>query len=226
MTMLTDENMDVVTGESGEPGHTPPATARHVSSAEIDASGRLIITYINGDVDNLGVVVGKAAAKGEKGETGASGRSIVAAEVDTAGQLVLTFSDGSQVYAGQVRPADGKKGDDGRGIEAMTIDEAGRLLVTYTDGLTEDAGLTMGVAGRSVTSVAINTANRIIVTFSDGATQDAGELPGLAAFVDLQRRVAALESGGGSTIPIRALTDASGNYLTDASGNYLTGAAA
>lgn len=123
-----------IPGDPGDPG--PPG--RGVSDMTIDPAGRLIVTYTDGTVENVGPVVGAAGADGEPGEPG---RGIADVEI-IGGRLVVTFSDGATDDLGPVVGADGNDGTDGRdGRGIASVDQVdGRLVITYTDGTTQDAG--------------------------------------------------------------------------------------
>lgn len=130
--------------------------------------GRLLITYTDGAIEDVGRVIGqggkpgKAGRNGRVGEDGEDGRSITGTAI-VDGQLVLSYSDGTSETAGRVV---GENGRDGRGIAATAIRD-GRLVVTYTDGETVDVGPLP--AGRGVASVAFDMAACVAtVTYTDG----------------------------------------------------------
>lgn len=126
-------------------------------------NGHLLITYTDGDIEDKGVIVGRA------GKTGKNGRSITGTAI-TGGNLVLSYSDGTTETAGRVVGADGR---DGRGIASVTINGDFRLLVTYTDGETVDVGpLPSGRDGRGIASVAFDMEScEATVTYTDGAVE-------------------------------------------------------
>jgi hypothetical protein len=90
----------------GDPG----ANGRGVSSATVNGSGRLIVTYTDGQTTDAGMVKG---ADGSNGLNGASGRGITGAVVNGSGRLVLTYSDGSTADLGVVVGSNGTNGSAG-----------------------------------------------------------------------------------------------------------------
>ncbi|MEU7817050.1 hypothetical protein [Pseudonocardia sp. NPDC049154] len=125
---------------------------RGIVGTEVRDDGHLVLTYSDGAVEDVGLVVGT------DGTAGASGTGIVsAATVD--GHLVLTFTDGSTVDVGQIVGATGAAG---RGVTS-TAAVGGRLIVTYSDGAVEDAG-------PLPTSPPAPPAAQLVINRTDGTT--------------------------------------------------------
>lgn len=141
---------------------------RGIATTRIE-SGRLLVTYTDGAVEDKGPIVG---ATGQRGAAGAAGRSITGTAI-TDGALVLSYSDGTTETAGQVVGTAGVDGKDGRGIAGVAINGDFRLVVTYTDGETVDVGpLPSGRDGRGIASVAFDMAScTATTTYTDGAVE-------------------------------------------------------
>ena len=95
---------------------------RYIVKAEVNDAGELVVTYDNGDTENLGKVTGEDGAdgkqgpKGDKGDTGApgkDGRGVKSFEVNDAGHLIVTYSDGETADLGKVTGEDGADGEQG-----------------------------------------------------------------------------------------------------------------
>ncbi|SIQ65323.1 hypothetical protein SAMN05421802_1231, partial [Corynebacterium afermentans] len=111
---------------------------RYIVKAEINDAGELVVTYDNGDTENLGKVEGAdgkdgdQGPKGDKGDTGDAGKD---------------GADGVDGKDGK----DGKDGENGRGIANLEVNEDGELMVTYTDGETQNLGRVAGADGQDGT---------------------------------------------------------------------------
>lgn len=156
-----------------------------VTKSEINQRGELVITLSNGNVSNLGVVVGKDGingtngqdgAKGEKGDTGAKGDK---GDIGTNGQ------DGAKGDKGD-------KGDDGVGISLITVTN-GNLSITLTSGTTLELGNikgsdgvdgrdgadgTNGQDGIGVKSTEINQSGELVITYSNDNSVNLGKVTG------------------------------------------------
>ena len=138
---------------------------RYIVKAEINNDGELVVTYDNGDTENLGGVKGadgedgEQGPKGDKGDTGAAGkngvdgkngRGVKSFEVNDEGHLMVTYSDGETVDLGKVTgdATDGKDGTNGRGIENLEVNEDGELIATFTDGEAQNLGRVVGADGK------------------------------------------------------------------------------
>ncbi len=84
-----------------------------VSSCELNDAGELVITYSNGDTQNLGVITGAAGKDGKDGENGKDGVGISNVEISDDGNLVITLTDDTVIDLGNVKGKDGKDGLDG-----------------------------------------------------------------------------------------------------------------
>ena len=93
---------------------------RSIIKAEINDAGELVVTYDNGDTENLGEVKGADGQNGEqgpKGDTGAAGkdgkdgRGIANLEVNKDGELIATYTDGETQNLGRVVGADAPAGE-------------------------------------------------------------------------------------------------------------------
>ena len=93
---------------------------RSIIKAEINDAGELVVTYDNGDTENLGEVKGADGQNGEqgpKGDTGAAGkdgkdgRGIANLEVNEDGELIATYTDGETQNLGRVVGADAPAGE-------------------------------------------------------------------------------------------------------------------
>ncbi len=108
-----------------------------VKSVEINESGELVITLTNGDVSNLGRIIGadgRDGADGVDGVDGINGKDgigIKNIEISANGELIITLTDSSinnlGVIVGRdgkdgVDGVDGKDGTDGREIELRVAD--------------------------------------------------------------------------------------------------------
>ena len=151
----------------------PEEKPRYIVKAEINDSGELVVTYENGDTENLGEVKGADGKpgkdgeqgpkgdKGDKGDTGAPGKDGKDGRdgIDGKdGQPVKDGADGKPGKDGEQGPKgdkgdtgaagqDGKDGKDGRGVKSFEINDEGHLIVTYSDGETVDLGKVTGDKG-------------------------------------------------------------------------------
>ncbi len=90
--------------------------------------------------------------KGEQGDAGVDGRSIVSSEVTEEGELIIHYSDDTVVNLGVIKGeegtngqdgADGASGEDGIGITSVDVDDAGYLTVEYSDGTTTTSAFSL-----------------------------------------------------------------------------------
>ena len=116
---------------------------RYIVNAEINDAGELVVTYDNGDTENLGEVKGAA---GKDGVDGKDGRGVKSFEVNDEGHLLVTYSDDETVDLGKVT-GDATDGKDGRGIANLEVNKDGELIATYTDGESQNLGRVMGADG-------------------------------------------------------------------------------
>lgn len=93
----------------GDPG----AEGRGITSAAIDISGHLIVTYTDATQADLGLVVGAdgaAGANGADGSAGAAGRGITSMAINGSNHLIITYTDTTTEDAGLI-PGAGGSGD-------------------------------------------------------------------------------------------------------------------
>lgn len=86
-------------GPSGQPGNDgqPGQDGRGVASTTI-TDGHLLITYSDGEVVDLGQVVGADGAPGKDGTDGTDGRGITSIDCNlVVGSIAITYSDGEVV---------------------------------------------------------------------------------------------------------------------------------
>ena len=82
----------------GGPQGIPGESGRGINGAALSA-GHLVLSYSDGQEDDLGNVQGPA---GPTGPTGPAGRNITAAAIDGSGRLILSLSDASVLDVGLV----------------------------------------------------------------------------------------------------------------------------
>ena len=131
-----------------------------------------MLTYSNGQVSNLGKVVGT------DGSNGADGRGIQNVTLSASGDLSVVLTDNTVLTLGNVKGEKGDKGDkgdkgekgdkgdpgeDGRGIADMEIVN-GELIVTYTDGTQDNLG--------NVSTGEPTVDSRLIFTLQDDGTYE------------------------------------------------------
>lgn len=115
----TTETLGVVVGTDGKNGvdgtngtdGTDGTDGIGIAKTEIDAEGKLVITYTDNTTANLGVVVG---ANGQNGSNGADGVGVAATTINANGELVITDTNGQSTNLGKVVGSDGKDGADGK----------------------------------------------------------------------------------------------------------------
>ncbi|WP_070844569.1 ExeM/NucH family extracellular endonuclease [Corynebacterium sp. HMSC034A01] len=146
---------------------TKPANTDTVGD---DQEGEITVTYPDGSVDTVKVVVNvKPKAEEEEPQPEEDQpRYIVKAEVNDAGELVVTYDNGETENLGKVKGTDGKNGADGKdgqpgkdgadgrdgvdgkdghGVKSFEVNDEGHLIVTYSDDETEDLGKVTGDKG-------------------------------------------------------------------------------
>ena len=80
------DGIDGIDGQNGADG-------RGITNTEINANGELILTYSDGTIKNLGVVIGAKGEKGDKGDTGATGSDYVLTESDKSEIADIVISE-------------------------------------------------------------------------------------------------------------------------------------
>lgn len=93
-----------------------------------------MLTYSDGQSENLGTVRG---AKGEKGDTGATGAQ---------GEQGIQGEKGDKGDTGAAG-RDGQDGEAGVGVASAAIDAEGKLVITYSDGTIATLGKVIGPQG-------------------------------------------------------------------------------
>lgn len=94
-------------------GNSQGAPGVGISSAAIDLSGNLIITYTDGSTDNVGNVKGPQGTAGPTGATGANGSngtngvSVTNAVINGSSHLIIYLSNGNTIDAGVVGTVSG-----------------------------------------------------------------------------------------------------------------------
>lgn len=120
------------------------------------STGSLIVTYSDGQTQDLGRITGKDGIDGAVGATGAAGaagRGIIFTSIE-AGNLLVSYNDGTTQNVGIVVGPKGEKGDTGQtgdtgpagvsgsGLTPKSIDTdvLGYVTITYSDNTTSKAG--------------------------------------------------------------------------------------
>ena len=197
----TTETLGVVVGADGKNGvdgtngtdGTDGTDGIGIAKTEIDAEGKLVITYTDNTTSNLGVVVGADGSNGQNGtdgQDGADGKDgvgITRAEINTDGELVLSFSDGTAINVGRVvggqasgetNGTEGTPGKDGVGIEDVTISAEGNLTVKLTNGTILNLGNIKGADGIGISKTEINEAGELVITDTNGQSTNLGKVVG------------------------------------------------
>jgi len=164
--------VELTNGTTLELGNIKGADGIGISKSEINSAGELVLTYSNGQISNLGKVVGT------DGSNGADGRGIQNVTLSASGDLSVVLTDNTVLTLGNVKGEKGDKGDkgdkgekgdkgdpgeDGRGIADMKIVN-GELIVTYTDGTQDNLG--------SVSTGEPTVDSRLIFTLQDDGTYE------------------------------------------------------
>ena len=133
--------------------------SRVLTQANIDNRGHLILTYSNGETEDLGKV------------TASTDRTVVTALVNSDNELILVYSDGSTQNAGQI---DIKEGPRGKSAYELWL-EAGNTgsLQDFLDSLKGEDGQDGKDAevGKVVQSVDINLDGDLVINYTDNSQQ-------------------------------------------------------
>jgi hypothetical protein len=172
--VIPKDGKDGQDGQDGADGNEGPA-GRGVTTFD-KSSGSLIVTYTDGQTQDLGVIVGqdgKDGADGATGAAGADGRGIVSSDI-ASGSLMVTYTDGTVQNAGIVVGPKGDTGDTGA---------AGRDGIDGQPGRDGQDGQP-GTPGLTPTSVNSDLFGNVTVTYNDGSTAQAGQiiLPNIEIF--------------------------------------------
>lgn len=87
-----------------------------ISKAEINADGELLLYFTNGNVTNVGRVVGEGSSSGGEGGTGQDGKDGVGiknVEINENGELVVSLTNGTVTNLGKVVGPQGDQGIQG-----------------------------------------------------------------------------------------------------------------
>lgn len=87
-----DDGQDGKNGIDGIDGQNG-ADGRGITNTEINANGELILTYSDGTIKNLGVVIGAKGEKGDKGDTGVTGSDYVLTDTDKSEIADIVISE-------------------------------------------------------------------------------------------------------------------------------------
>ena len=167
---------------------------RYIVKAEINKDGELVVTYDNGDTENLGGVKGADGEdgeqgpkgdKGDKGDTGAAGKN---GEQGPKGDKGDKGDTGAAGKNGEQGPkgdkgdkgdtgAAGKNGEQGPKGNKGDKGDTGAAGKNGTDGKDGVDGQD-GKDGRGVKSFEVNDEGHLMVTYSDGETVDLGKVTG------------------------------------------------
>ncbi|MCH5198164.1 MAG: hypothetical protein J1E34_04575, partial [Oscillospiraceae bacterium] len=157
------DGKDGIDGKDGTNG----ADGISVVKSEINSRGELVLTYSDGNIDNLGVVVGangKDGKDGENGKDGTNGKNgkdglngtdgkdgvgIDNIVINSDGQLEITLTNGTSMNLGNIKGADGQNGHDGK------------------DGQNGKDG-TDGKDGISIEEATINSSGELVLSYSNG----------------------------------------------------------
>ena len=135
-----------------------------IIDTSINEDGELIITYSDGTIDNLGVVVG---------EDGDSVLAICDAELNENDELIVTYNNGTQENLGRLTPTESPVG-----IESASINSLGELIIVYTDGnevnlgviRAEGAGEDSSTNTESAITKALRSSVSILAEFTETTT--------------------------------------------------------
>ena len=150
-------------GDKGDPGEDGIDGVGITEVTIVD--GKLIITLSNGNIINLGNVVGKDGVDGAPGQNGNDGVDGAPGQNGNDGidgkdgvgianvaiinnNLIVTLSNGNVIDLGNVKGAAGEDGQNGISIVKSVINENGELVLTYSDGSTENLGKVVGSDGK------------------------------------------------------------------------------
>lgn len=168
-TIVPKDGKDGQDGKNGQDGKDGKDGAEGRGITKFDkASGNLIVTFTDGQTQDLGRIVGDigaTGAAGKDGEDGADGRGIVSSDI-SSGSLIITYTDGTTQNAGFVV---GPKGDTGATGATGAPGADGRDGIDGKDGAPGKNGLTP-------TGVNSDAAGNVTVTYSDGSSALAGQI--------------------------------------------------
>jgi Collagen triple helix repeat (20 copies) len=167
-------------GDKGDPGERGPQGLEGRGIADFTQdSGRLIVSYTDGQKKDLGRIVGKDGKAGAKGDTG---RGIVSSNL-VDGALVVNYTDGKSQNVGIIV---GPKGDTGKpgekGADGASIQgpegKTGPTGATGPEGPAGPAGPKgdPGSDAKQMTGITNDALGNVTVTYNDGSTAQVGRL--------------------------------------------------
>jgi hypothetical protein len=188
-----DNEVPATKGDKGDKGDTGAqgSPGRGVTGFD-QSSGRLIVSYTDGQKQDLGPIVGKDGKDGKKGDKGEAGRGVVSTDL-VAGSLIVTYSDGKSENAGIIVGPKGDKGEKGEKGDTGATGPAGAPGTAGKDGIDGAPGAQgeQGIPGepgatgpkgepgtpaREVTGINGDALGNVSVTYSDGASAVVGRL--------------------------------------------------
>lgn len=138
-----------------------------ITKSEVNTSGELVITYLNGDSTNLGKIVGKDGLDGTNGQNGLSAYEIaknggfigtkedwlksLKGEKGEQGEQGIQGIQGEQGEKG-VQGEKGQNGADGIGITSSEINKKGELVIIYSNNTVDNLGVVVGADGKDGTN--------------------------------------------------------------------------
>ena len=191
-------------GAPGQPGQ-PGEPGRGVHQVEINAEGKLVITYTDGTSSTLDKVVGENGQNGADGTNGTDGKDGVGIQnivINENGELIITLSNQTELNLGNIMGAngqdgadgqDGQDGKDGDSISGATINENGELVLTFTSGKQITVGNVVGADGQNgadgadgtdgkdgvgVQNVVINESGELVITLTNQTELNLGNVMG------------------------------------------------
>jgi len=195
-------------------------TGASIASAEVNASGHLIITKTDGVTVDAGTVVGPQGAKGDTGTIGSqgiqgpAGVSVASGTVDASGHLILTKSDSTIIDAGLIVGPQGAKGDTGAtGVKGDTGTAGTSYSVNNKSGSVQVFGLsTTAQAGYDLEVDLANKANKLATARNITLS---GKVTGLTSF-----------DGSGNVTMITSLSGVTTSDVAEGTNKYYTDAKA
>ena len=202
--VVGSDGQDGTSGAPGQPGQ-PGEPGRGVHQVEINAEGKLVITYTDGTSSTLDKVVGENGQNGADGTNGTDGKDGVGIQnitINDNGELVITLTNETELNLGNVMGAngqdgadgqDGQDGKDGDSISGATINENGELVLNFTSGKQITVGNVVGADGQNgadgadgtdgkdgvgVQNVVINESGELVITLTNQTELNLGNVMG------------------------------------------------
>ena len=201
---------DGVNGEDGEDGVGIASVTKTGSSGLVDT---YTITLTNGSVATFTVTNGIAGAKGDTGETGATGNGISSAVLNADYTLTLTFTDGTSYTTPSIRGEKGEQGDAGEVDTAMSgtsiLPVQNRVIKAYVDS---------GLNGKANTSHNHTVSD---VTDFPSIPSKTSDLTNDSGFITSEGNTTYTLTKSGNTITLTG-SDGESTSVTDANTTYST----